>query len=147
MAVAALIVAILALLASIASLAWQVYSWRRSGPHVKVTVSNAIPMFDHGPGEHHIDVTAANRGRAATTVLSWGFSLPGDQSVVVTNASNWSAPLPHRLEPGSEASWSVEAAEIRQVAAEHGLRFSEIVPFVRVAGGARIHAKHGVPLP
>jgi hypothetical protein len=49
------------------SIAWQIYTWRRNGPHVTVKAAHAITA---GPiGDHDlIVITAANDGRAGTMV-------------------------------------------------------------------------------
>jgi hypothetical protein len=144
--VTALVVSILAILLAGASLGWQVYSWRRTGPTVKVTVDNAIQVGDPRLPDHLLQVTATNHGRGPTTVTGWGFQLPGNSLLAVPQQTPMSTPLPHRLEPGAEGSWFMDAQEIRLRSAELGIPFNRIIGYVTLAGGEKIHAKRGVPL-
>jgi len=50
----AIVISIVALVVSAASLTWQVVSWKRSGPVVRVTANQSLPIFDHGPGDAHV---------------------------------------------------------------------------------------------
>jgi hypothetical protein len=111
-----------------------------------VTVANSFPVIPGGVGDHHLQVSATNHGRGPITVMAWGFRLPGDRQVLIPQQVAWSAALPHRLEPGAEASWFVEAAEIRRIAAEQGIPFKRFTAHVTLAGGQKATAKRGVPL-
>lgn len=66
-----LAVALTGLLLSLVSLGWQIWSWYSSGPRVRVSTSNAYPVFGHQIGDHYVVVTATNRGRSAVTLTSW----------------------------------------------------------------------------
>lgn len=150
MALAALIVSVLALLVAAASLVWQVTSWRRSGPRVKVETANSFPVFDRldggrDLGDHHVEVKAYNRGRAPVTLTAWGLQLPGGRTAI-SRGTAWSAPMPHRLEPGAEAGWHLPADEVRAVCAEQGVTFRQVRGFVALAGGKRVRAGKPVPL-
>src|SRR5215469_2917 len=79
------------------SLLWQVYTWRASGPKVKVKVSNCFPTYGDRVGDHHFQVTAVNVGRAATTVVAWGLRAPDKRDLVVTRPLPFSAQLPGEL--------------------------------------------------
>jgi hypothetical protein len=145
-AVTALVVSILALLLAATSLGWQVYSWRRTGPAVKVTVDNAIPVGIPGVPDHLLQVTATNHGRGPTTVMGWGFQLPNNNVLAVPQQTPMSTPLPRRLEGGAEASWFMDPQEIRLRSAELRIPFDRIIGYVTLAGGEKVLAKRGVPL-
>jgi hypothetical protein len=142
--VAALVVSVVALLMSGASLGWQVYSWRRSGPAVKVSVIDPGPLDQDAADDdydHVLKLTAANNGRAPTTVKGWGFLLPGGKKLAVRTTYR-STRLPHRLEPETETSWYAICETSVQ---ETGVSPSRITAYVTLAGGQRVKAKRGVP--
>jgi hypothetical protein len=150
MALAALIVSVLALVVAASSLVWQVISWRRSGPQVKVETANSFPVFDEPGGrrdlgDHHVEVKAYNGGRAPVTLTAWGLQLPGGRTAI-SRGTAWSSPMPHRLEPGAEAGWHMSADEVRAVCAEQGVTFRQVHGFVTLAGGERVRARKPVPL-
>jgi hypothetical protein len=123
------------------SLAWQIISWRRSGPVVVVDAHQSFPVFaGDRPGDLHTQVTARNRGRAAVTVTSWGFSLPTGENAF-WNATRWSTSLPHRLEPHSEASWFVDTDSIKFGAAQNGVAYQSLRAYVTLANGKCVNAK------
>jgi hypothetical protein len=52
-----------------------------------------------------------------------------------------SASLPHRLEPGADASWYWPTEEVKKASAEHGVRYQDLTAFVNLADGRKITAK------
>ena len=97
-------IAWLALVVSAASLAWQVVSWRSSGPRIRVQLTEITPKRDV-PGAYMI--VLANDGRQAATVPEVrvrsknGYPLDAEWGVDI----EWvhSDPLPVTVEPGGEA--------------------------------------------
>lgn len=123
---------------SAVSLGWQAWAHRREGPVVKVTTTQAI--FTAGPREWFVNVTARNTGRGPVTVTSCGLRVPGGGAFHAVRRLEVSTPLPHRLEPGTEAKWFVERNEILQGCSELGVRYQDLVGFVTLATGNTVLA-------
>jgi hypothetical protein len=124
----ALLISIAALILSAVSLSWQVYSWKRTGPVLKVSVSHSAPTY--GPrndvvGDWHTTVTAVNGGRTAATVTSWGFEMPDGRTLVPTEHLSWADPLPGRIEPHAKASWHIRKAELVAACEDFGVRHQD----------------------
>lgn len=141
----ATVLSICALVVGLTSLGWQVVSWLRTGPVIKVRRHYVIAVIAGAvaPGQY-LAVAATNRGRAPATITSWGLLLPGD----VTTASQSAPlpgvePLPHRLDPYAEASWYLGAEEVDRICQERGISRGQMRPFVDVSGQGR---KVGKPL-
>ncbi|MBT2504786.1 hypothetical protein J7I98_02520 [Streptomyces sp. ISL-98] len=142
---AATVLSICALAVSVVSLTWQVVSWLRTGPVIKVRTHYAIPVIAGEIGsQQYLAVAATNRGRAPATITNWGLLLPDD----VTTASQSAAlpgveELPHRLDPYAETSWYLGLGELDRICQERGIARGQIRPFVNVSGQGR---KVGKPL-
>jgi hypothetical protein len=138
---ATLTVAVLALVLSVISVGWQVWTWRGSGPRVKVTANQAV-ILPVG-SDPYVSVTAANTGRSATTVAMWGFDGPNDEDgqMLFPYPTPWSTPLPHRLDAHSNGTWYVQTAEVRQGCAEHGWDYRQIRGWVRLSSGEKVYAE------
>jgi hypothetical protein len=97
-----LVLSVLALLMSGLSLGWQIISWRRSGPRVKVKTINGvggIPVVDF------VGIQATNEGRLSTEVTSFGFLLANNQTIqAIQDAFGMPVQLPQTLNPGGQAS-------------------------------------------
>jgi len=137
----AIVISIVALVVSAASLAWQVASWKRSGPVVKVTAAQLLPVFDHGPGDWHIAVTARNSGRAPVTVTGWGLRFPDGQTYTMLVNLPWSTPLDHRLDAGTEGSWMIATEDVKRECAARGIRYQDLTAFVRLGNGRTVDAR------
>lgn len=137
----ALVLSIVALIVGAASLMWQVISWKRSGPVVGVTATQSLPIFDHGPLDWYVAVTAQNSGRAPVTVTGWGLRFPDGQTFVMVRNLPWSAPLPHRLDAGAEGSWMIPTDEVKKECAARGVRHQDLTGFVRLANGRTADAR------
>jgi len=135
------ILSISAIVISLASFGWQVITWRQSGPVVAVTATTALPTYGAQLGEPHVDVTATNRGRAPVTVKAWGLKFPDDRSMFITEQAPFSASLPHRLEPGADASWYVETRAIRDSCQADGVRYQDLIAYVRLGDGSTVEAR------
>jgi hypothetical protein len=149
----AIILSSAALVLSLVSLGWQAWSWSRSGPVLRVELSNIItdlggPTNAYGVGqpEHYVEVKAVNRGRAAVTIQTWGIELPGGNNIFATEPLLFSERLPARVEPHSSASFHMAGDAIREHAATQGIPFTKMRPWVQPASGKRVYAKTRVPL-
>lgn len=141
MEVTTLVIAIIGAITGVAALAWQVITWRQSGPVVVVTATQAFPTYGPGVGEPHVNVTASNSGRSPVTVKGWGLRFPDGQTMVFPNPVPWSDPLPNRLEPGADASWYVPTVEVARACAQHGVRQQDMTAFVNLADGRTISVR------
>lgn len=127
-----------ALVLSVVSLGWQVVSWRRNGPRVKVVRIQGI-----GPGRPQgvwfIGVEARNSGRLGTQVQQFGFQLPNHQVITVPE-DFMGRPIGNMdLPPGGTASAMYNARDIRDALAEHRIT-KKVRPFV-VTGHGRFEGK------
>jgi hypothetical protein len=141
MEVTTLVIAIIGAVTGIGSLAWQVVTFRQSGPVVTVTATQAMPTYGAEVGDPHVDVTARNTGRSPVTVTGWGLRFPDGQGMIFPNALRWSTSLPHRLEPGANASWYWPTEEVKRASAERGVRYQDLTAYVNLADGRTINAK------
>jgi hypothetical protein len=140
---AAIIISICALVVSVVSLSWQVVSWLRAGPVIKVKGHSSFPYVGGVVGDHHLSVTATNEGRAAATITGWGLALPNGSSIVPHSAPLPGVPdLPHRLESHAEASWHVLHTELVHACTAQGVDISQVRPFVHVAGRGKVTGPH-----
>ncbi|MGA5472537.1 hypothetical protein ACPCUK_27660 [Streptomyces arboris] len=136
------VIALVALVVSLISLGWQIITWLRSGPVIKVKGHSSIAVVDGNAGEVHLSVTAVNRGRAPATVTGWGLRLPNGSSVVPQSAQlPGTNPLPHRLEPHAEASWHVPQTAVEEACRTHHVELSQVRPFVDVSGRGQVLGK------
>jgi hypothetical protein len=148
----ALILSILALVLSLGSLSWQAWSWFRSGPVLRVKVTNIvadsgrISAYGIPEPDHYVQVEVVNHGRAAATISTWGIELPGGESMFVTLPPPISDRLPGRLEPHASLRLHVEGEELRKLSRERGVPFKAMRPWVASATGRKIYARSGVPL-
>lgn len=138
----ALIVSIIALAVALASLSWQINSWRRSGPVVSVSTSNAFPTYGDRIGAHHAAVTVRNTGRAPVQVTRWSLAAPGGRKLVDLAPLNFSTPLPHTLANGAEASFYLPMTVVRQQCAELGIEVNDLRAQVSLGTGDVVSAPH-----
>lgn len=146
MAVTALLMSILAVVLSAVSIAWQAWSWRRSGPVLRVTTAASVAAVSDDHVEHFVSVSVANTGRAAATVEGWGFRLPNGMDYVVLRPPPFSAQVPMRVEPHASATFLVGADELRHHIIKAGVAFKDVRPFVRTAADKRVFSEAPVPL-
>ncbi|MCX4908049.1 hypothetical protein [Streptomyces sp. NBC_00878] len=138
----AIVISICALTVSAVSLGWQVVSWLRTGPVIKVKGHSAMPYVGGVVGDHHLSVTAVNEGRAAATITGWGLLLPNSMTIVVQSARLPGVhDLPHRLESHAEASWYILHDELDRACQQQGVAISQVRPFVDVAGQGKVLGK------
>jgi hypothetical protein len=141
MEVTALVLGIVGAVTGLGSLAWQVITWRQGGRRVKVTATQALPVFGSGASDWYMNVTASNVGRSPVTVRGWGLRMPDGKTMIMPSNLSWSASLPHRLEPGADASWYMPTTEVHKFCAEHGIRHQDMTAFVNLADGRTINAR------
>jgi len=93
-----------AFLMSEAALAWQVISWRRSGPRVRVAAINGVG----GDPDRLVDfigIRATNQGRLSTEVTGAGFLLTNNQTIqAIEDAFGLPIQLTEPLNPGGRVS-------------------------------------------
>lgn len=140
-----LALAILGVALALASLLWQAWTWMHDGPIVKLETLNHFPAYGDQIGEALVALKVSNRGRSATTIESWGLELPGGSSLFVTDQPAWFTRLPHRLEPHSSIDLRISHEDIRRVAQERNIPFSQFRPWVSIGDGRKVYSK-GVPL-
>jgi hypothetical protein len=155
--VAAVVISVIALMLSLASLSWQAWSWLRSGPVLRVQVTNILAdsgrtsAYGNSELENYVEVTVINHGRAAATINTWGIRMPSGENMFVIQPIYFSERLPARVEPHASLSLHVEADELRKHSARHGIPFKAMRPWVQSATGKKVYAKslfwnRGVPL-
>jgi hypothetical protein len=116
------VLSIIAIVLSITSLAWQVASWKLSGPVVKVTAAQTLPVYGQSVGDWHVAVSAHNSGRAPVTVTGWGLRLPDRQTIAMIQNLPWSAALPTAWRPAPAAIGTspqrMSGGHVRQMASD-----------------------------
>ena len=109
-----LCLSVLALIVSVTALIWQVVSWRRSGPQVRV--SSRVGVADTVP---FVSIEITNAGRMATEVNQLGFQLSAlddrQHIVMFRDALGMLVALPLALPPGGTVSKMFAAADVLQV--------------------------------
>lgn len=119
----------------IPALLWQVFTWFRSGPTIRVTAANAFPIYGNQMRQHHFSITAVNVGRTATTVSGWGLRAPDGSDMVVTNPIPFSTQLPTIVRPHESATFYVEAEGVLDLCKRKTIRARQMHPWVRLATG------------
>jgi hypothetical protein len=84
------------------------------------------------PNRRFVDITAYNAGRTAVEIRQCGFRISGSDEAIAA-VSPLGPRIPHKLDPGHAASWSVEEGEIRQVASS--TEVDKLVPYVSLGTG------------
>ncbi|TFD45375.1 hypothetical protein E3T55_18745 [Cryobacterium frigoriphilum] len=149
LAIISLAVATIGALTGVAALAWQIVTRTRGAHRVSVNVANSMVLDEHAPTVVLIGVEAINSGVSAVRITTWGMELPNKSGgFVVANPLHYSTPLPHLLEPGTNAHFFL-AAETLGANIRHNAELSpnQLRVFVKLATGQTIYAKKtGVPL-
>ncbi|MDB4898123.1 MAG: hypothetical protein JWN15_4385 [Firmicutes bacterium] len=140
MAIASLILGIIGSVTGIGALAWQVITWNRSGPVVKVTASQGFPVYGDDLGEQITIVTAENSGRSPVTITSWGLRFRDGQVMVIRRPLPSSDPIPHRLEAGASGSWHFETVALAETCKAHGVNYEDLTAYVKLGNGKTIDA-------
>jgi hypothetical protein len=141
MEIASLILGIIGTVTGIGAMAWQVVTWRRSGPVVAVDVTQGLPTYDDDVGDPVTCVTATNTGRAPVTVTSWGLRLPDGQTMFVQQPFPGSDTLPYRLEEGASGSWRVETIQVAETCRAQGINYADLRGYVTLATGETVYAR------
>jgi hypothetical protein len=125
----------LALVISLGDLGWTVYTWRRGGPQLKVSVTS-MALLQGSRQAWMVAVQVTNTGRAATTVTSIGFQVPKGQVLVVSApAVTGAVRLPKRLEPGEELDYPVDPYELLAECHSGGVDYRTLKPYARSGHG------------
>jgi len=132
MDIASLILGIIGTFTGVGALAWQVITWRRSGPIVKVT--GDIPPYVGRTGV--VAVTAWNGGRGPATVTACGLEDLDGKTFFPGEPLQGSHPLPFRLEQEDKGKWLVG------VPAPVDTISLDMRAYVQLASGKRITDKY-----
>lgn len=104
-----IILSVAAILIAALALGWQVAAHLLTGPRAKLGLSFSLPLggIDHLP--YSTTLTVRNVGRMPITVTNLGIRLPDGKTAAlsINLVPELSKPLPYRVEPFDEASWSV----------------------------------------
>jgi hypothetical protein len=129
-----LCISVLALAVSIGVLIWQIISWRRSGPRVRVTRIQGIGGTPDGLW--FVGVKAENSGRLGTEIQQFGFRLPNRQILTaLENFIGQPIQLPSALPPGGSASVEYNVLGIRQALNQASHDGKGARPFVQTGHG------------
>lgn len=140
MSTAALIIAILSLAMSAFALGWQVLLYLLTSARVRVSGGWAYPI-GMGSYDRLYAITAVNSGRQAVTIQGFGIAAPGDMQLIEPSGAPWNPQLPHRLEPGDEVGWHMDANGVARTCREHNVDMRRLKPFVRLPGSKRATGK------
>lgn len=127
-------IAWLALVVSAASLAWQMVSWRSSGPRIRVQFTEITPKHDF-PGAFVI--VLFNDGRQAATVPEVQVRTKSGHTLLADWGEDieWvqSDPLPVTIEPGGEARLYTKHALMKESIFQAGqVEHRQLIPQARV---------------
>lgn len=133
------LVAWLALFLSAASLGWQIVSWSRSGPRIKIQLEE-VRARDKFEGAYVIVVS--NEGRQTVTIpevrLRWQkkrsehFYNYLDLNWGVAISSAESDDLPATLNPGGSINIYASRAEVREQMQRNDIKFRDLIPQARL---------------
>ena len=130
-----LALSVLPLLMSGLSLGWQMVSWRRSGPRVKVKNINGVGGI---PVVHVVGIQATNEGRLGTEVTGFGFLLTNEQTIqAIEDAFGFPIQLPQPLNPGGQATIYYSIEGLHRGMQQAGSGAADARPYV-VTGHGRI---------
>lgn len=97
MEAASLILGVIGTVAGVGALAWQMITWKRSGPVVRVT--GDVP-FSYVGRTRVVRVAASNEGRSPVSVTSFGLQSLNGEVFFKGQPLQGSDRLPFRLEQG-----------------------------------------------
>ncbi len=119
---------------------------------LRVDVSNHFPVFDRADGSQTmgdplVAVIARNGTARPVRATGWGARGADGRTLIVTQpTTRWEPPLPHWIAAGDEATWYLDAADVRQRAESEGWAFEDMIAFVTFADGREVTADRGLPL-
>lgn len=129
-----LCVSILALVVSAIALGWQVISWRRSGPRVRVTSKSGFAA-----SEPFVSIEITNAGRLATEISQIAFQLSrlDDQKQVVMfrDVLGDLVTMPIPLPPGATVSKMFAAGAVLEVLDSNEFAATEARPYAITGHG------------
>jgi hypothetical protein len=151
MLIVTLVLAVIGTVTGVASFAWQMVSFQRSGPMVKINIDYPrIGVYDKEAGKaiYTVRIKAFNAGRSPIQVTDWGVILPNDKSLNAypgdyvsdflgnTKVSKFSDSIPFRLKPGHCGMWFLTMDDIRRIRDEY--RVKKLTAFVSLADGTTL---------
>ncbi|NYE19610.1 hypothetical protein [Microbacterium immunditiarum] len=144
LAIISLVVATIGALTGVVALVWQIITRTRGAHRVTVSVANSVLIGDGMPDGVFISVEAINKGASAVRIINWGFQLPSGEGITVYVPVPLSTTLPHMLEPGTNATFFVPAANLGgAIRTRDGLTPRDLRAVVGLATGEKIFAKLG----
>lgn len=133
-----LCLSVLALMLSITALAWQVISWRRSGPRLRVVTTQGI-VGSPPNGCWFIAVEISNTGRLATEISQVGFQLSRGEKrrhiVDLEDVLGIPIELPRTLAPGASTSVMYAPQRLLEALRDQGLHGKKAHPFASTGTG------------
>ena len=135
-----LIIAIVGLCVAIAGFIWQWMSWKYEGPKVKVTASHGI-VTGEPAGKIYLSVTAVNVGRSPVELTGWGVELTSEYTVTSIPALLNSPTLPHTLNGGHQAKFTMDKDDLRQYVFQRGGLPQKVRSFVSTSIDGKIYGK------
>lgn len=151
LAIISLIVATIGALTGIVALSWQIVTRRRGAHRVTVNVTNSVLVAEDEDDEGLLlIVEAINHGASAVRLTAWGFEkVDKGGGFMVARPLPISTPIPHMLEPGTNALFALPAAALgEQIRYNPGVTPLGLRAYVRLATGKTVYAKRrGIPMP
>lgn len=129
-----LCLSVLALVVSAVALGWQVISWRRSGPRVRVTSKSGFAA-----AEPFVSIEITNAGRLATEISQIAFQLSGlddqNQVLMFRDVLGDLVTMPVPLAPGATVSKMFAAGAVLEVLDTNGFAGTEARPYAITGHG------------
>ena len=124
------------MLVSVTALVWQVISWRRSGPRVRVTSKSGFAGT-----EPFVSIDVTNAGRLATEISQIGFQLSAqdakDHVVMFRDVLGDLVTMPIPLPPGATVSRMFAADAVLNILDGNAYGAAEVRPYA-VTGHSRV---------
>jgi|GEM_PF-4567969 len=156
MDIASLVIAIVASIAAAASVVYsrlqvremgrQLAETKRqfelSGPMIEVEAKVGIPFGPVGTSAIQLGVKVTNRGRGASSIQSWGFSVDDGEGKPIGDVigplqvGTIGPPMPHLLQGLHSESWMMDRELLREGVLAKSGRF--VRPFADLGDGTRV---------
>jgi hypothetical protein len=131
-----LCLSLVALAVSVGALLWQITSWKRSGPRIRVASTVGYVAADLPLDLGFVAVEARNSGRMATEVEQFGWQLPDGRTLQSPyNVLGQLVQLPMQLAPGGKVSMHYEPADINRLLVEEAHSGEAVRPHVVTGHG------------
>lgn len=143
-----LAIAVIGALTGIASLGWQVWSFARTGPKVKVSTAWGVaPVSSPDQPDTVFIVDAHNVGRSPVGVVGWGLLLPDGRSVVTAGRLPGSSPVPATVDGGHSLKWMMRLADVPEEVLQTNDRAElKLRGFVHLGTGEQVVSRKALPV-